>query len=424
MKLTDLTARARELDAADPLAPLSGRFALPRAADGSPLIYFCGHSLGLAPLAAREKVDEELRDWEQLGVEGHHRARRPWIDYAELLQPGLARLAGAEASEVVAMNSLSINLHLLLASFYRPQGRRRCIVIERGAFPSDRHAVASQLDWHGNCAQDTLLEVDAGADGLVDEATLEELLRKRGEEIALVLWPGVQYLTGQSFDLQRIARAAHAAGALCGFDLAHSIGNTPLSLHDGGADFAVWCSYKYLNAGPGAVGGAFVHSRHERAQLPGLAGWWGHDRGSRFQMGPEFLPSPGAAGWQVSNPPILSTAPLLASLQIFEEAGMPALRAKSLAMTALLLEGLEACGGSIESISPRDPARRGCQLSLRVHTGREAGRRLFDRLTRQGVVADWREPDILRFAPVPLYNTFGEVARFCELLAAAVERSA
>lgn len=424
MKLADLAARARELDASDPLASLRKRFALPRAADGTPLIYFCGHSLGLAPLSAREKVNEELQDWEQLAVEGHHRSRRPWIDYAELLQPGLAQLAGAQPSEVVAMNSLSINLHLLLASFYRPQGRRRCIVIERGAFPSDRHAVASQLEWHGLSTRDSLFEVDAGADGLVDETTLEELLRERGDEIALVLWPGVQYLSGQSFDLPRIARAAHAAGALCGFDLAHSIGNTPLSLHDGDADFAVWCSYKYLNAGPGAVGGAFVHSRHQRAKLPGLAGWWGHDRGSRFQMGPEFIPSAGAAGWQVSNPPILSTAPLLASLQLFEEAGMPALRAKSEAMTTLLLEGLEACGGVIESVTPRDVARRGCQLSLRVHAGREAGRRLFDTLTQQGVVADWREPDILRFAPVPLYNTFGEVARFCELLAAAAEREA
>ncbi|MDQ2639483.1 MAG: kynureninase [Pseudomonadota bacterium] len=420
----DLIARARELDAADPLGRLRGRFALPRAADGTPLVYFCGHSLGLAPLAARQKVNEELQDWEQLGVEGHHRSRRPWIDYAELLQPGLARLVGAQPAEVVAMNSLSINLHLLLASFYRPQGRRRCIVIERGAFPSDRHAVASQLQWHGISPQEALLEVDADADALVDEATLEALLRQRGEEIALVLWPGVQYLTGQSFDLPRIAGATHAAGALCGFDLAHSIGNTPLSLHDGGADFAVWCSYKYLNAGPGAIGGAFVHSRHARAQLPGLAGWWGHDRGSRFQMEPEFLPSAGAAGWQVSNPPILSTAPLLASLQIFEEAGMPALRAKSQAMTALLLQGIEACGGAIASITPHDTARRGCQLSLRVHAGREAGRRLFDSLAQQGVVADWREPDILRFAPVPLYNTFGEVARFCALLAAAVERRA
>ncbi len=422
MKLTGLRARAEALDAADGLAPLRQRFALPRHAGGTPLIYFCGHSLGLAPLAARQRVEEELQDWEQLGVAGHHRSRRPWIDYAELLQPGLARLAGAKPSEVVAMNSLSINLHLLLASFYRPQRGRRCIVIERGAFPSDRHAVASQLAWHGLAAQDALIEVEADRNGLIDEAQLEELLRWRGEEIALVLWPGVQYLTGQGFDLQRICRAAHSAGARCGFDLAHSIGNTPLALHDSGADFAVWCSYKYLNAGPGAVGGAFVHERHQRAALPGLAGWWGHERTTRFDMGPQFQPAAGAAAWQVSNPPILSTAPLLASLPLFETAGMAALRAKSEAMTSLLLEGLEACEGAVSSITPREAHRRGCQLSLRVQAGREAGRRLFDALTAQGVVADWREPDILRIATVPLYNSFGEVARCCELLVSEAGR--
>ncbi len=424
MTLADLSARARALDAADPLAAFRQQFALPRNAAGEPLIYFCGHSLGLAPLAARQRVEEELADWEQLGVEGHHRSRRPWIDYAELLQPALARLAGAGPSEVVAMNSLSINLHLLLASFYRPQGRRRCIVIERGAFPSDRHAVASQIGWHGLDAEEALVELGPDATGLADEAGLEELLARRGGEVALVLWPGVQYLTGQAFDLARISRAAHAAGACCGFDLAHAIGNMPLALHDSGADFAVWCSYKYLNAGPGATGGAFVHARHQRAGLPGLAGWWGHDPATRFRMGPGFVPAAGAAGWQVSNPPILSTAPLLASLPLFEAAGMAALRTKSEAMTALLLEGLEACGGKITSITPREAARRGCQLSLRVRAGREAGRELFDSLVAQGVVADWREPDILRVAPVPLYNTFGEVARCCELLAAGAERLA
>jgi kynureninase len=425
VKPADLHARAQQLDAADTLAPMRGRFALPRDPKGEPLIYLCGHSLGLAPLAARRLVHEELQDWEQLGVEGHHRSRRPWIDYAELLQAGLAQLAGAEPAEVVAMNALTTNLHLLLASFYRPQGRRRRILIERGAFPSDRHAVVSQLGWHGLDAQDALLEVDPDPGSLlVDEARLEELLRQRGDEVALVLWPGVQYLTGQRFDLARIARAAHAAGALCGFDLAHSIGNTPLALHDDGADFAVWCSYKYLNAGPGAIGGAFVHSRHQRAALPGLAGWWGHNRATRFQMGAEFAPSAGAAGWQVSNPPILSTAPLLASLQIFEAAGMQALQAKSQAMNALLLEGLRAHDAAIESITPLDPARRGCQLSLRLRAGRDAGRRVFEALAEQGVVADWREPDILRFAPVPLYNSFGEVARFGELLGAALERHA
>jgi kynureninase len=323
------------------------------------------------------------------------------------------------------MNSLTLNLHLLLASFYRPQGRRRCILIEQGVFPSDRHAIVSQLHWHGLREQEALLELPAHpVTDLVEEADIEQLLRERGEEIALVLWPGVQYRTGQNFDLARIAAATRDAGAACGFDLAHAIGNVPLALHDDGADFAVWCSYKYLNGGPGAIGGAFVHARHQRAALPGLAGWWGHDPATRFGMQPEFLPAAGAAGWQVSNPPILATAPLLASLAIFDSAGMPALRAKSLAMGGLLLQAIDGLDSRISCLTPREDARRGCQLSLRVRAGREAGRRLFAALGAQGVVADWREPDILRFAPVPLYNTFGEVAQLCELLQLALEHPA
>src|SRR5690606_29232669 len=412
-------------DAADPLASLRARFVLPQAPDGSPLMYFCGHSLGLAPRDARSLVEEELSDWEQLGVTGHHASRRPWIDYAEALRPGLARLAGAHPEEVVAMNALTVNLHLLLTSFYRPQGRRRCILIEKGAFPSDRHAVASHLQLHGVDAREALIE--AGPDpatGLVEEGHLEQLLRQRGEEIALVLWPGVQYLSGQSFDLARIVKAAHAAGALCGFDLAHAIGNVPLSLHDSEADFAAWCSYKYLNAGPGAVGGAFVHARHRRAQLPGLAGWWGHDPATRFRMAPEFIPASGAAGWQVSNPPILSSAPLLASLALFDSAGMQRLQHKAHAMGALLIEAVDALDTHIACITPRDAARRGCQLSLRVRAGRDAGRRMFDLLGARGVVADWREPDIIRLAPVPLYNNFAETARLGGLLHEAVEHTA
>jgi kynureninase len=281
------------------------------------------------------------------------------------------------------------------------------------------------VHWHGLQPQDALLELPPHPDtGLVDEADIEQLLRARGEEIALVLWPGVQYRTGQNFDLGRVAGAAHAAGAVCGFDLAHSIGNVPLNLHDNGADFAVWCSYKYLNGGPGAIGGAFVHSRHQRTALPGLAGWWGHDPATRFAMQPQFLPAAGAAGWQVSNPPILSSAPLLASLGISEAAGLPARRAKSLTMGALLLRCIDELDGRIACLTPREPARRGCQLSLRVHAGRTAGRRVFETLTAQGVVADWREPDILRIAPVPLYNCFGEVARLCELLVGALEHPA
>ncbi len=417
----NLLERARQLDAADPLAALRDQFALPSGANGEPLIYLCGHSLGAAPRAARTRVVEELDDWEKLGVEGHHAGHRPWIDYAEQLTQPLAQLAGARTHEVVAMNSLTVNLHLLMASFYRPQGRRRLIVIEGGAFPSDRHAVLGQLQWHGLDA-DALVEIaPAPGEDLIDLAQLEQLLAARGEEVALVLWPGVQYLTGQAFDLARIARAAAAAGSACGFDLAHAMGNLPLALHDSGADFAAWCSYKYLNAGPGALAGAFVHERHAQSDRPRLAGWWGHEGATRFRMGPEFHPSFGAAGWQVSNPPILSTAPLLASLALFEQAGMPALRAKSLAMNALLLETIEArFAGRLQCVTPRDEAQRGCQLSLRVCAGRDTGRALFEALTAQGIVLDWREPDILRIAPVPLYNRYADIAQFLQCLEAAL----
>jgi kynureninase len=426
MTSIDLHSRARVLDANDPLAGFRERFALPPHIDGRAAIYLCGHSLGLAPLGARALVNEELDDWNQLAVLGHHVGRRPWIDYAEQLRPTLARVVGAQAGEVVAMNSLTVNLHLLMASFFRPQGKRRCIVVEQGAFSSDRHAVVSQLEWHGLSTADALIEVApaAGTD-LVDESAVEQLLAERGAEIALVLWPGVQYRTGQAFDLGRIARAARTAGANCGFDLAHAVGNMPLQLHADGADFAVWCSYKYLNGGPGAIGGAFVHERHRRAELPGLAGWWGHEAGSRFRMEPGFVPAADAAAWQVSNPPILSTAPVLASLQQFEAAGMPALRAKSLQMTGLLLEQIDTrFARQLQCLTPREPARRGCQLSIRLHAGRDAGRCVFEDLGASGVMADWREPDILRIAPVPLYNNFAELALFCDVLEAALRRHA
>jgi kynureninase len=417
--MSTLLERAHALDAADPLAPLRARFVLPTGQDGQPLLYFCGHSLGAAPRDARARVLEELDDWEKLGVEGHHAGRRPWIDYAELLVKPLAQLAGAREHEVVAMNSLTVNLHLLMASFYRPQGRRRLVVIEGGAFPSDRHAVLGQLQWHGLDPADALVEIAPlrGQD-LIDEGQLEQLLATRGDEVALVLWPGVQYLTGQAFDLARIARAAAAAGSACGFDLAHAMGNVPLALHDSGADFAAWCGYKYLNGGPGALAGAFVHERHARSALPRLAGWWGHEGATRFSMGPEFHPAHGAAGWQVSNPPILSAAPLLASLALFEQAGMPALQAKSRAMNALLLEAIEARhGAQLQCLTPRAPAQRGCQLSLRVTAGRATGRALFEGLTAQGVVLDWREPDVLRLAPVPLYNRYEDIAQLLQRLA-------
>lgn len=412
-----LAEQARTLDAADPLARYRSQFAHP-VGPGGQALYLCGHSLGLMPLAARDRVQEELDDWSRLAVQGHHDARRDWISYAERLRAPLARLAGASESEVVAMNALSVNLHLLMASFYRPQGRRRCILIEAGAFPSDRHAVASQIHWHG-LGPEALIELTGTPDCREEE--VEQLLKERGEDIALVLWPGVQYRSGRAFDIARIAAASARAGAYCGFDLAHAIGNVPLDLHDAGADFAVWCSYKYLNAGPGATAGAYVHQRHERGSLPGLAGWWGHDPATRFRMGPEFVPAAGAAAWQVSNPPILATAPLLASLEIFDAAGMDALRSKSMKLTGLLLEQLDQrFRARVELITPREQSMHGSQLSLRLHAGREAGRSVFDSLTRSGVVIDWREPDVLRLSLVPLYNSFADAARFCDLLDAAL----
>jgi kynureninase len=319
------------------------------------------------------------------------------------------------------MNGLTVNLHLLLASFYRPQGARRCIVVEQGAFSSDRHAIETQLAWHGQ-AQEALIEVaPPPGEDLIDEARLEALLAERGDEVALVLWPGVQFRTGQAFDLGRIAAAARSVGARCGFDLAHSIGNLPLSLHDDGCDFAVWCGYKYLNGGPGALAGAFVHEHALAEAPPRLGGWWGHDPATRFRMEAGFRPADGADGWQLSNPPVLSTAPLLASLALFDEAGLPALRRKALSMGDLLIEWLDTLPArTLELVTPRDPGRRGCQLSLRVRAGAAAGRRVFAALEARGFVADWREPDIIRVAPVPLYNTHAEVAQLAGALSDAL----
>ena len=432
MNEAPLIAQARERDAADPLSAFRRRFALPLDAHGAPLVYLCGHSLGLQPLAARELVTEELDEWAQRAVEGHEHARRPWVPYHENLRHGLAQLTGAAAAEVVAMNSLTVNLHLMFASFYHPVGRRRRILIEAGAFSSDRYAVASQIAWHGLDPQDCLIELAPrpGAD-LVEESAIEACLAAHGGEVALVWWPGVQFRTGQAFDIGRIARAAHSHGCLAGFDLAHSVGNTPLALHDSAADFAVWCSYKYLNGGPGAIGGCFVHERHtaalprtaHRGGLPGarLAGWWGHEAQTRFLMEAEFHAAAGADSWQVSNPPILAAAPLLASLGIFAEAGMERLRAKSVALTAFMEELLAPLEPRVHIITPRDSRSRGCQLSLRIAGGAGPGRRVFEGLRARGVVCDWRTPDIIRVAPVPLYNRFEDVARFAQRLERVLE---
>jgi kynureninase len=416
---------AAPMDAADPLARFRERFFVPRDAEGWEAVYFTGNSLGLMPKIAREYVEQELKDWETLGVEGHLHARHPWLPYHEFLTEQMAHIVGANPIETVVMNSLTVNLHLLMVSFYRPEGRRRKIVIEKGAFPSDQYAVESQIKFHAQ----GILHEPTGTEGRSDlieltpregEATLRtedivETIESSGEEIALILLGGVNYYTGQAFDMKAITEAGHRVGAIVGFDLAHAAGNIELRLHEWNVDFAAWCSYKYLNGGPGSVAGAFVHERHAQSyELPRFAGWWGHDKETRFLMGPEFHPMAGAEGWQISNPPILQIAALRASLEIFEEAGMVALVERSRQLTAYLESLIDEIGdGRISIITPREPKQRGCQLSIRV---RDADRSLHEQLVARGVFADWREPDVIRVAPVPLYNSFSDVYRFAEIL--------
>jgi kynureninase len=416
-------ASASELDARDPLAPFASEFHLPVDANGRRAVYLCGHSLGLQPKSAASYVSQELAEWQRLGVLGHTQGTRPWIGYHEHAAPGLAALAGASRSEVVAMNSLTINLHLMMVSFFRPEGTRNCVLIEKSAFPSDRYAVLSQLAFHGLDARHLIEMAPRPGEQALRTEDIIETLEREGPRLALVLWPGVQYLSGQLFDLGAITSAARAAGAVVGLDLAHAIGNVPLELHDWNADFAVWCSYKYLNAGPGAIGGCFVHERHaERPDLPRFAGWWGHDKARRFEMGPDFHPIPGAEGWQVSNPPLLSAAPLLASLELFGRAGLARLRKKSVQLTAFLERSIERrLGTAVEIVTPPDAAQRGSQLSVRLALPSAAARRCHERLTAAGVIGDWREPDTLRLAPTALYNSFRDVAAAVEALAAAVK---
>ncbi|MCD9027626.1 kynureninase [Luteimonas sp. BDR2-5] len=413
--LSDLFSddHARQQDAADPLRAFRDAFLIPRFGDVEQA-YFVGNSLGLQPRGARAQVEDVLDKWAMEAVEGHFRGNSQWMTYHALVGEQLAEVVGAEPSEVVAMNSLTANLHLLMVSFYRPTRERPAILMEAGAFPSDRYALESQLRFHGFDPATDLIELEPDAPGgLFSMAAIEAAIAMHGPRLALVLWPGVQYRTGQAFDLAEITRLGHAAGAVVGFDLAHAAGNLPLRLHDSGADFAVWCHYKYLNAGPGAVAGAFVHARHAHTDRPRFAGWWGHDAATRFQMGPHFQPTPGAEGWQLSNPPILGLAPLRASLDLFAQAGMPALRRKSEILTGYLETLIHAqLDDVLDIVTPDEPARRGAQLSLRVRGGREQGRALFESLAAQGVLGDWREPDVIRISPAPLYNTHADILRF------------
>ncbi len=398
-------------------AAFRDRFAFPRHGRDGRKTYFCGNSLGLMPDSARAAVEKELQRWADLGVDGHFDGDPAWLGYHRQCTDALARLAGAQPRDVVAMGALTVNLHLLMTSFYRPEGRKRKILIERGAFPSDRYAVVSQLMLHGHGESD-LIEVDPGEDGLIDDAKVAEIIRARADEIALVLWPGVQYATGQRFDCGLIGRAAHAAGVPIGLDLAHAIGNVPLALEDWQVDFAAWCSYKYLNAGPGAVAGLFVHPRHAEFNGPRLAGWWGHDESTRFVMGPDFEPIRGAEGWQVSGAPVLNLAALRGALDIYREADIDSLQDAETDLTAHLMVAIDALPGQpLEIVTPRERSRRGCQVSIAVRAGRDAGRALFERLQDEGVVGDWREPDIIRISPNPLYNSVEDVDRLIALLA-------
>jgi len=392
------------------------RFSFPRHGDDGHKTYFCGNSLGLMPDAARAAVEQELERWSTLGVDGHFKGDPAWLGYHRQCADVLARLTGAQPRDVVAMGALTVNLHLLMASFYRPDGPRRKIMIERGAFPSDRYAVVSQLELHGHSETD-LIEIEPDEDGLIDEGRVIASIQDHADELALVLWPGVQYATGQRFDCERIGRAAHEAGVTIGLDLAHAIGNVPLALEESQVDFAAWCSYKYLNAGPGAVAGLFVHPRHADFRGPRLAGWWGHDESTRFVMGPDFEPIRGAEGWQVSGAPVLNLAALRGALDIYREADIDSLQDAETDLTQRLMDGLDVLPGQpLKIVTPREKGRRGCQVSIAVRAGRDAGRALFDRLQDEGVVGDWREPDIIRISPNPLYNSSDDVDRLLALL--------
>lgn len=422
MRFADRRDFASMLDRDDPLAAWRQEFNLPLDRNGYSPVYLCGNSLGLQPKLAARYVEEELAHWKDYAVDGHFHADRPWVSYHRQATAGFAELAGARESEVVAMNTLTVNLHLLMASFYRPTDTRYKIVIESQAFPSDRYAAASQLHMHGYDAADGLLEWQprAGSPELYLE-DLEDLLQKERDSVALLLLPGVQYYSGQVLDMAGICELGRQAECAVGLDLAHAVGNVDLELHDWAPDFAAWCTYKYLNSGPGAIGGVFIHDRHcSPENLDQLHGWWGHEEATRFRMSRTFTPAKGAELWQMSNPPILALAPVIASLQIFRQVGLSALREKSQRLTGYLAWLVEQrFAGRIESITPAED--RGCQLSLMVRDPRVDARTLFDALCARNVTGDWREPDVIRVAPVPLYNSYADVFEFVERLQDALD---
>jgi kynureninase len=406
---------ARGLDAADPLAGYRERFLLPTAADGAPKVYLAGQSLGAQPATARAAVDAELQAWARLGVDGWFAREDAWIDADGALREWTATLLGARAGEVTTMNTLSVNLHLLFATFFRPAGARTAILIDAPTFPSDRYAVESQLRLHGlDPARDLIVVRPRDGEALLRTGDLEAAIHEHRDRLAAALLAGVNYATGQAHEIERLTGAVHEAGAVVVWDLAHAAGNLPLALHDAGVDGAAWCTYKYLNAGPGAIAQLFIHERHAAdASALRLTGWWGNDPATRFHMAETFAPAAGADGWRISTPPILSLAPVRASLAIFDEVGIDALREKSVRLTAYLEDLIEALAPDAEILTPREPAFRGAQLSLRLA---DAPRRLAA-MDVAGVVADFREPDIVRLAPVPLYNTFHDAWRAARILA-------
>lgn len=415
---------ARVRDAADELPTLRERFHVPAYGAGQ-AAYFAGNSLGLQPKALAARLEQELTDWAQLGVEGHLEAARPWVSYHELLRDPSARLVGALPSEVVAMNSLTVNLHLMMVSFYRPSAGRFKILIEDSAFPSDSYAVRSQAAWHGYHPDDAVVRLKPRpGEAALRADDVVTYVQQHGDEIAMVLLGAVNYYSGEFFDIEPITAAAHAAGALVGWDLAHAAGNVPTRLHDWDVDWAAWCSYKYLNSGPGAVAGAFVHERHlADRSLPKLAGWWSTDPATRFDMGPVVTPVDTADSWQLSNPPILAMAPVLVSLEMFDEVGMAALRAKSIRLTGYLEALLDDAsdGRQFDVITPRDPQRRGAQLSVRVH-GLDAGKVSGALRREHGVYADARQPDVIRLAPAPMYCTHHDCWRAVHALTEVLDR--
>ena len=410
-------AYAQAQDANDPLRAFRSEFHFPQHM-GKDVLYFTGNSLGLQPKAAADALKQELDDWARYGVEGHFQAKHPWYSYHEELTPYLARLVGAMPEEVVAMNQLTSNLHFLMVSFYRPIGKRKKILTETRPFPSDTYAFASQIAFHGGDPDTDLVEVQPRpGEHTLRTGDIAAKIDELGDELALVCFGGVNFYTGQAFDMSAITRAAHAVDAVAAFDLAHAAGNLHLKLHDWNVDFACWCSYKYMNSGPGSVAGAFVHQRHLGRQLPLFAGWWGHDKSERFKMDRTFKPMPTAEAWQVSNAPVFSMAVHRVALEQFDRAGIAQLRAKSEQLTAylafIIAEVAQHTGTHLEVITPEDTAQRGCQLSILAHGH---GKALFNRITERGVIADWREPNVIRVAPVPMYNSFEDVWRFGQIL--------